>query len=89
MGKPSKTNLRIPDVSFREVAVIAPLLALSLFLGLYPKLAIERIEPSVKRSIVSLELKTNFREKRPPGYAKTTLPGVSNQKLINLGLDGP
>src|ERR1019366_2540438 len=48
MGKPSKTNLRIPDVSFREVAVIAPLLALSLFLGLYPRLAIERIEPSVK-----------------------------------------
>jgi NADH-quinone oxidoreductase subunit M len=88
MGKPSKINLRIPDVSFREVAVIAPLLALSLFLGLYPKLALERIEPSIKRSIVNLELKTNFREKRPPGYAKTTLPGVSNDKSINLGLGG-
>jgi NADH-quinone oxidoreductase subunit M len=87
MGKPSKINLRIPDVSFREVMVIAPLLALSLFLGLYPRLAIERIEPSVKRSIVNLELKTNFREKRPPGYSKTTLPpGVSSTKSINLGL---
>ena len=55
MGKPSGVNLKLPDVSLREVMVVAPLLALSLFLGLYPKLAIERIEPSLKRSIVNLE----------------------------------
>jgi NADH-quinone oxidoreductase subunit M len=90
MGKPSRINLKLPDVSLREVMVVAPLLALSLFLGLYPKLAIERIEPSLKRSIVNLELKTHFREKRPKGYAPTKLPGgVSGTQSIQLGRGAP
>jgi NADH-quinone oxidoreductase subunit M len=87
MGKPSEATRTMPDVGFREVCVVAPLIAVSLFLGLYPKAAIDRIEPSIKRSIVNLELKTNFREKRPTGYAKTTLPpGVTSDQSIRLGL---
>jgi NADH-quinone oxidoreductase subunit M len=87
MGKPSETTMRLPDVGLREVCVVAPLLAVSLFLGLYPRAAIDRIEPSIKRSIVNLELKTNFREKRPTGYAKTALPpGVTSDESIRLGL---
>ena len=87
MGKPSSLTRKLRDVSVREVCVVAPLIALSLFLGLYPRLALERIEPSVKRSIVNLELKTNFREKRPAGYSKTTLPpGVTANESIRLGL---
>jgi NADH-quinone oxidoreductase subunit M len=90
MGKPSGANLKLPDVSLREVMVVAPLLTLSLFLGLYPKLAIERVEPSLKRSIVNLELKTHFREKRPKGYAPTKLPGgVTDTQSIQLGRGAP
>jgi NADH-quinone oxidoreductase subunit M len=90
MGKPSALTLRMPDVSLREVIVVAPLLALSLFLGLYPKAALDRIEPSVKRTIVNVELKTGFHEKRPKGYSKTTLPkGITNNESIRLGLGGP
>jgi NADH-quinone oxidoreductase subunit M len=90
MGKPIGPNLKLPDVSVREVMVVAPLLALSLFLGLYPKLAIERVEPAVKRSIVNLELKTHFHEKRPKGYAPTKLPaGVTNSQSIQLGRGTP
>jgi NADH-quinone oxidoreductase subunit M len=90
MGKPSAITLRMPDVSLREVIVVAPLLALSLFLGLYPKAALDRIEPSVKRTIVNVELKTGFHEKRPAGYSKTTLPkGVTASESIRLGLGGP
>jgi NADH-quinone oxidoreductase subunit M len=90
MGKPSALTLRMPDVSLREVLVVAPLLALSLFLGLYPKAALDRIEPSVKRTIVNVELKTGYHEKRPKGYAKTTLPkGITSNESIRLGLGGP
>jgi hypothetical protein len=79
--------MRLRDVGLREVCVVAPLIAVSLFLGLYPKAAIDRIEPSIKRSIVNLELKTNFHEKRPNGYAKTALPpGVTSDDSIRLGL---
>jgi NADH-quinone oxidoreductase subunit M len=90
MGKPSESTLSLRDVSVREVAVVAPLLVLSLFLGLYPRAAIDRVEPSLKRSIVNLELKTNFHEKRPNGYAKTALPaGVTSDQSIHLGLGNP
>jgi NADH-quinone oxidoreductase subunit M len=90
MGKPSESTLGLRDVSLREVSVVAPLLLLSLFLGLYPRAAIDRVEPSLKRSIVNLELKTNFRERRPHGYAKTALPaGVTSDASIRLGLGRP
>ena len=49
--------------------MVAPLLALSLFLGLYPKPALDRIEPSVKRAVHNLERKTDYREPKPPGIA--------------------
>ena len=89
MGKPSTVTLHMPDVNLREVVVVAPLLALSLFLGLYPKAALDRIEPSVKRTIVNVELKTGFHEQRPRGYAKATLPqGVTSSESIRLGLGG-
>ena len=47
-GKPSGENAKMQDITFRELVVVVPLLALSLFLGLYPKPALDRIEPSVE-----------------------------------------
>jgi len=83
-GKPSTKHPRVSDLNFREIAVVAPLLALSLFLGLYPKPALDRIEPSVKRTIVNLELKTDFEETRPEGASKTKLPGVQRGDSVDL-----
>ena len=50
-GKPQGENAKMRDVTVREVIVVAPLLALSLFLGLYPKPALDRIEPSVREAV--------------------------------------
>ena len=85
MGKPSTAHPKPRDLNFREIVVVAPLLALSLFLGLYPKPALDRIEPSVKRSIVNLELKTDFEETRPAGAKKTKLEGVNSGDSVRLG----
>jgi NADH-quinone oxidoreductase subunit M len=59
------------DVSVREIIVVAPLLVLSLFLGIYPKPALDRIEPSVRRAVADLELKTDYREPDPPEIVKS------------------
>jgi NADH-quinone oxidoreductase subunit M len=69
-GKPQGENAKMRDVSFREVVVVAPLLLLSLFLGLYPKPALDRIEPTVKAKIARLEHKSDYREPKPPSVQK-------------------
>lgn len=46
-GKAEGDNATMPDLRATEVLVMAPLLALILFLGVYPKPALERIEPSI------------------------------------------
>lgn len=84
-GKPSTKHAPLRDLGFREIAVVAPLLVLSLFLGLYPKPALDRIEPSVKRTIINLEHKTGYDEPRPEGEKKTTLPGVKPADSVRLG----
>jgi NADH-quinone oxidoreductase subunit M len=62
-------------VNLREVVVVAPLIALSLFLGLYPKPALDRIQPSVKRAVSDLEKKSDYREPKPPGIANVLQSG--------------
>jgi NADH-quinone oxidoreductase subunit M len=42
-------NETISDLTGREIAVMVPLIGLMLFMGLYPRPLIERMEPSVKQ----------------------------------------
>jgi len=42
-------NRSLPDLSRREIAVLAPLLALMIVLGAYPKPVLDRMEPSVEQ----------------------------------------
>jgi NADH-quinone oxidoreductase subunit M len=65
-GKARGESAKMRDVTVREVVVVAPLLALSLFLGIYPKPALDRIEPSVRKAIADLEAKTDYREPDAP-----------------------
>jgi NADH-quinone oxidoreductase subunit M len=55
-----EANRSLPDVSVREVAILAPLVVLILVLGLYPKPALERIEPSVDRILDRIEEVTDY-----------------------------
>ncbi|MFD4366926.1 NADH-quinone oxidoreductase subunit M [Rhodococcus sp. NPDC058521] len=53
MGGPERTK-RVPDLVRREVAVVAPLLVLLVFLGMYPEPALEVITPAVD-SIIDVD----------------------------------
>jgi NADH-quinone oxidoreductase subunit M len=50
--------------------VLVPLLALSLFLGVYPKPVLDRIEPSAERAVLNFEKKTDYRS---PEHSKARI----------------
>ena len=52
---------KIKDMNFRELCVVVPLIGLSLFLGIYPKPVLDRIEPAAQHAIENFERKTDYR----------------------------
>jgi NADH-quinone oxidoreductase subunit M len=61
-GEPSGENSKLPDLGFRELACVVPLLGLSLFLGVYPKPVIDRVEPAVRGILCHVEEHTDYKE---------------------------
>ena len=54
-------NESIPDLSGREIALMVPLVVLMLFLGLQPKVLLDRIEPSTNAVIDRVAEATGYR----------------------------
>jgi NADH-quinone oxidoreductase subunit M len=54
-GEPDEANRTMPDLKLTEKLVMLPLIALIVFLGIYPKPVLDRIEPSVKAIVVRLD----------------------------------
>ncbi|MBI4544187.1 MAG: NADH-quinone oxidoreductase subunit M [Gemmatimonadetes bacterium] len=68
-------NRKLPDLSRRELAVLAPLVAVMLWMGVYPKPFLERVEVTLVELLESVEHK---RLAPPPPVAVLTgspLPG--------------
>ena len=55
-----KENQKLIDLDTREILIIAPLAALILFLGVYPKPALDRIEPAVTEVLERIEAVTDY-----------------------------
>jgi NADH-quinone oxidoreductase subunit M len=68
-GEPSADNQGLPDMTWREKGVMLPLVGLIVFLGVYPKPVLDRIDPSVKRIVDQVESHSTFREHRQPTVA--------------------
>jgi len=54
-GTPDDENAAVRDVKLGEILVMAPLLGLIVFLGVYPKPVLDRMQPSVDRLIEHVE----------------------------------
>lgn len=52
-------NRSIPDLSWREIAMLAPVTALIAFIGIYPKPLLDRINPTAERLTVDRAVTTN------------------------------
>jgi NADH-quinone oxidoreductase subunit M len=61
-GEPEGDNVGMKDISVREICTVVPLLALSLFLGFYPKPVLDRVEPSVERLVHHVEDRSDYEE---------------------------
>ncbi|MBI3256425.1 MAG: NADH-quinone oxidoreductase subunit M [Actinobacteria bacterium] len=59
-GEPEGENATMPDLTWREGFVLAPLLVAIVGLGVYPKPMLERIEPAVERLISHVEDNSDF-----------------------------
>lgn len=51
LGETAAKNLKLPDLSLREWAVVLPLLVAAIGLGVYPQPAFEMLERPVKQII--------------------------------------
>jgi len=56
----NEENRNLQDLSRRELAVLAPLVVLMIWMGVYPKPFLERMEPSVERIIQFVEQKRAY-----------------------------
>jgi NADH-quinone oxidoreductase subunit M len=59
-GEVDDDNRTFPEMSWKEGAVMAPLVALIVFLGVYPKPVLDRMEPSVDRLITHVDENSDF-----------------------------
>ena len=53
-------NEALPDLSWRETLIFVPLVALIIVLGVYPKIALDVIEPSTEAVLDRIEATTDF-----------------------------
>ena len=61
-GEPDEENKGFAELTWREGMVLAPLLGLIVFLGVYPKPMLERMEPAVDRLITHVEDNSDYKE---------------------------
>ncbi len=86
-GEPDEANRTMTDLNLREIVSIAPLLFFIVLLGVYPRPALERIEPSVKALIAHLEFHTADQPKPvvEPDVAKRGRDGVDPARIRQQG----
>jgi NADH-quinone oxidoreductase subunit M len=84
-GEPDEANADVPDLSWREGLVMAPLLGLIVFLGVFPKPVLERIEPSVDRLITHIEDNSDYRQ---PQVAKAQTAADATDATSRASQDG-
>jgi NADH-quinone oxidoreductase subunit M len=75
-GEPDEQNASFPEMRWSEGLVMVPLIALIVFLGVYPKPVLERIQPSVDALIQHIE--DPHVGANQPGGTGYHQPGVAN-----------
>lgn len=64
-GEPEAADLDTPDLKLKEFLVLSPFLAGIVFLGIYPKVALDRIEPAVEQLISHVEAHSDYERPGP------------------------
>ncbi len=75
-GTPEGDNAKLTDMTLRERAVMAPLLVLIVFLGIYPQPVLDRINPSVEKLVEHVEARGGYEQ---PAAAVNGAEGVREE----------
>jgi NADH-quinone oxidoreductase subunit M len=59
-GTADDENRTFPEITWKEGLVMAPLVALIVFLGVYPQPVLDRMQPSVDRLIEHVDVNSDF-----------------------------
>lgn len=73
----NEANRNLPDLSRRELTVLAPLVVIMLWMGVYPKPFLERMEPSIVKLIDTVEEKRTYNA--PPLRELLSIDGQSGR----------
>jgi NADH-quinone oxidoreductase subunit M len=84
-GEPEAADRETPDLYLREALVLAPFVAGIVFLGVYPKPLLERIEPAVNRLIAHVEAHSDY--ERPDPAAPVVVEGDHGEDTGDHGDD--
>ena len=64
-GEPDEENQKFAELKVKEGLVLLPFLGLIVFMGVYPKPVLDRIEPSIDALITRVEANTDYVEPEP------------------------
>ncbi len=64
-GEPDEENSKFPELRVKEGLVLLPFLGLIVFMGVYPKPVLDRIEPSINALITRVEDNTDYVQPEP------------------------
>jgi NADH-quinone oxidoreductase subunit M len=73
-GEPDEANSAFPDMTWREKAVMLPLVAIIVFMGVYPKPVLQRIEPSVNQLLDHVQTEAKYHQPTVAAPAEGTTP---------------
>ena len=89
-GEPDEANRAFPDLKLTEKLVVLPLIALMVFIGVYPKPLLDRIEPSVSALLVHVERQVPGFQEPGPEREGELAPVVAEEREERRGDDqGP
>ena len=71
-------NEKLVDLDFREIAILTTLAALMLVIGLYPKVALDKIGPSTEAVLDRIHNVASF-QAPPPGRLADVLGGIGGE----------
>jgi NADH-quinone oxidoreductase subunit M len=73
-------NRAIPDLNTREIAILVPLVVLIIWIGVYPRPLLDRMEPSVERLVSRLDAGRFMADGGlPQEVVAATSPGTTNR----------
>ncbi|MGB8859426.1 MAG: NADH-quinone oxidoreductase subunit M [Ilumatobacteraceae bacterium] len=64
-GEPDDDNKSFAELKWKEASLLLPFIALIVFIGVFPKPMLNRIEPSVNKLIDHVEQHTDYRQPSP------------------------